>query len=439
MNGMRKSKRHVNHGLRKACGCPRRQWAKCPHPWHFNFKLRHGPSYRFSLDAYLKRHVGSKTEAVEEADKVRIAIRAGTFQRQPEIPEPATPGDNTFTQVADLFVERFTPPKARDRAAWARDAKAQFRIIAGFKLAEEHTLGEKQIGVITEDDLEAFIAAQRAKRAASTKNHYVQLLNQLFRWATKKGYLTRNPISDDSGIKREQSASRCRRVDADEESRLLAVAPLRLQRLIIAGIETGCRAGELLALQMKDVHMGRREIVVRAENTKDNQTRILPMSSRLYAVLELARLDPAGHELKPEGHPFGDGTGHRWTTYKRAWATAKLRAHGYKPQWEGGKLSKASLAALKAIDLHFHDLRHEAGSRMHEGGMPLHHVQQFLGHEDLSTTSRYLNAPLAHLKASMQKLDETRHGCNLVANETEEGNGLACNDDTTSTAKPLVN
>ena len=30
--------RHHNDGLRKICGCPRRQWAKCRHPWHFSFK-----------------------------------------------------------------------------------------------------------------------------------------------------------------------------------------------------------------------------------------------------------------------------------------------------------------------------------------------------------------------------------------------------------------
>ena len=43
--------RHQNRGLRKVCGCSRRTWAKCPHSWHFNFKPKGGPAYRFSIDA----------------------------------------------------------------------------------------------------------------------------------------------------------------------------------------------------------------------------------------------------------------------------------------------------------------------------------------------------------------------------------------------------
>jgi pimeloyl-ACP methyl ester carboxylesterase len=42
--------------------------------------------------------------------------------------------------------------------------------------------------------------------------------------------------------------------------------------------------------------------------------------------------------------------------------------------------------------LDFHDLRHEAGSRMLESGWPLHHVQRMLDHADVKQTATYLNA-----------------------------------------------
>ena len=71
--------RHRNDGLRKICACPRRQWAKCPHPWHFNFKWN-GTSYRFSLDREIGQPISSKTEARTEADRFRAAIRDGTFR-----------------------------------------------------------------------------------------------------------------------------------------------------------------------------------------------------------------------------------------------------------------------------------------------------------------------------------------------------------------------
>jgi integrase len=69
---------------------------------------------------------------------------------------------------------------------------------------------------------------------------------------------------------------------------------------------------------------------------------------------------------------------------------------------------KAWLACCEAAgisDLHFHDLRHEAGSRMLEAGWPLHHVQAVLGHADAKTTSTYLNATVQHLLDSMRRFD----------------------------------
>jgi integrase len=72
---------------------------------------------------------------------------------------------------------------------------------------------------------------------------------------------------------------------------------------------------------------------------------------------------------------------------KRAWETCVLKAHGYEPVWQKTSLAPASRAALKAIDLHFHDLRHEGASRLLEAGWPLHHVQEMLGHASLEQTS----------------------------------------------------
>ena len=50
------------------------------------------------------------------------------------------------------------------------------------------------------------------------------------------------------------------------------------------------------------------------------------------------------------------------------------------------------MGARRAIDLHLHDLRHEAGSRLLEAGWPLHEVQHMLGHANIEQTSTYLNA-----------------------------------------------
>jgi Phage integrase family len=61
-----------------------------------------------------------------------------------------------------------------------------------------------------------------------------------------------------------------------------------------------------------------------------------------------------------------------------------------------------------------HDLRHEAASRLHEKGWPLHHVKDMLSHATLDQTTTYLNVKIGGLKESMQKIDMVRSGCNPV-------------------------
>jgi integrase len=187
-----------------------------------------------------------------------------------------------------------------------------FAQVAGFGLLDGSRLGAKALGAITEDDLEAALVRLRSQgRAASTRNQYVQLLKASFRWATKKGYLTRNPISEDSALKRARIAQRNRRLAPDvldkdgklkelgEERRLLAAAGPRLQNVIIAAIETCCRRGELLSLRWRDVNLERSELTIRGEKAKDGDTRVLPISARLAAVLKMAKTDPAGEDYKP--------------------------------------------------------------------------------------------------------------------------------------------
>ena len=93
---------------------------------------------------------------------------------------------------------------------------------------------------------------------------------------------------------------------------------------------------------------------------------------------------------------------------KKAWETAVLKAHGQQPRWTKGKNSLAaeSRIAYGEIDLHSHDLRHEAGSRWLDKGMPLHHIKELLGRASISTTDTYLSAGRIHLQDSMRRLDE---------------------------------
>jgi integrase-like protein len=101
-----------------------------------------------------------------------------------------------------------------------------------------------------------------------------------------------------------------------------------------------------------------------------------------------------------------------------------LRAYGVEPTWNGGhgKLTKECRAALRTIDLHFHDLRYEAGSRWLEGGMPIHHVNELLGRANIKTTDTDLNATRtpAGVHAEVRRVPKS---CTPVAQNGQEESG----------------
>ena len=58
--------------------------------------------------------------------------------------------------------------------------------------------------------------------------------------------------------------------------------------------------------------------------------------------------------------------------------------------------------------VHWHDLRHEALSRLADDGVPVHELQLLAGHASITTTQRYMNARATSLAESMRKARESR-------------------------------
>src|SRR5579872_132142 len=61
---------------------------------------------------------------------------------------------------------------------------------------------------------------------------------------------------------------------------------------------------------------------------------------------------------------------------------------------------------LAEINLHFHDLRREAGSRLLDAGVPLSVIQAFLDHANISTSSRYLKVTQDGLDVALKQYEE---------------------------------
>jgi integrase len=388
----------------KICDC--RDPVKCRHPWWFSFKRRGARRIRKSLDVVLERHVEGKGEAIAEAQRLRIGMVDDTLPARTRqllgLPPSATPILATLTvgQLLDGYADRHLARTATaDRSAYQIGAVK--RTVIARPDGTGLPLSDWLATDVTVDALERLREARSIRDVHAhakgrnrvgglvAANRDLRVLRAAFNWAIRKKLVRESPfrIGTESSMRLSRELSRSRRLQGDEGDRLLNECGSRLRAIVEAALETGCRKGELLNLRWSQVQLGPRpELWLPADKTKTGKARRVPLSTRLQAVLAMRRHDPAGDPLPATAFVFGNAIGQRVGAIKTAWRLACERA--------------------KITDLHFHDLRREAGSRWAEAGVPLVTIQKWLGHANISQTSTYLATTMAGEHEQMRKFEE---------------------------------
>ena len=101
-------------------------------------------------------------------------------------------------------------------------------------------------------------------------------------------------------------------------------------------------------------------------------------------------------------------TGECVGSFRSAWETLLLLSHGIEPAARPRGKRRLEREALRKINLHWHDLRHEALSRLADEGVPVHELQMLAGHANITTTQRYMNARANSLAESMRQARQRR-------------------------------
>ncbi len=206
---------------------------------------------------------------------------------------------------------------------------------------------------IDEDRVRACAVAQAAKgHARETVETTGSVLDSVLRWAWKRRWLEVMPAPRDRddktirGIFREIAAARCpppvpvEAWSVTEAAALLEAAASRGNWLgdpVLFASQTGCRRGELIALEWGDVDLPRGIAVIRqsktrgqTKTTKSDQGRKIQLSPIALAMLR--RRAKSGRS----GIVFRDAKGKPWTDYGFAgyWVRARreaVQARGVRP------------------------------------------------------------------------------------------------------------
>lgn len=219
--------------------------------------------------------------------------------------------------------------------------------------------------------------------APSTVRLEMSLLSNFFNLARIEWGFTVGPNPCADVRKPKSPPGRDRRFTAREERLILRYAYNHVNKeffsIIVLALSTAMRQGEILNLQWE--HINFRTKVAHLPDTKNGSKRDVPLSTKARDAM--TRLG-----VKQNGPVF------------------KYTKHGVKSTW------RFMLQKLRIEDLHFHDMRHEAISRLFElGTLDMMEIAAISGHKSLAMLKRY-----THLRANrlVHKLEGTRNKARLA-------------------------
>jgi integrase len=279
--------------------------------------------------------------------------------------------DSSYT-VADLinrYVAEILPGKA------PRTSTQQAQQMAWWS----SQIGHRGLASLVASDIE--LAISRLAGGPATKRRYLAVFGHALSVGHKRwDWLAENPMV--KVTKPVEPKGRIRFLTTDERQRLLVACQESrnpyLYTVVIIALSTGARKMEILGLTWDRVDLARG--VAYLDTTKNGDRRSLPLAGH---ALELLRAMPRSSGLV---FPGRGGI----TRIDDGWRAAVKRA--------------------EIQDFVFHDLRHDAASRLAMSGASLAEIAALLGHRSLEVTRRYAHLSTDHLHGLASRLDATLFG-----------------------------
>lgn len=316
--------------------------------WHYAFCIR-GRRYRQAIP-----EARNKLQAERAESAAREAVFSGTYDKARA---PITFGE---------FVAEHYLPLARETTRYfSTNAGYQTRILT-------EAFGVSLLADLSHFSIEKWLRTLRGEYSGATLNHFIRRLGTILNHARAAGFLEadHDPVRLVRRI--EETPRAKRRLEVDEERRLLEAANLlgleHVGQALILLLETGMRPRELFELRREQLDLA--EGIVRPISYKigrrtggsaQPRERIVPITIRARAVFE--RLQAEALAAKRERlYPYRD--------IKKGWATV-ARAAGVAGFW-------------------LRWCRDEAASRWTEAGIDPFTVARLLGHAGPKTTMVYV-------------------------------------------------
>jgi integrase len=227
-----------------------------------------------------------------------------------------------------------------------------------------HPIALKPLSAIKTADFARYRDERLKVVSPSGLNRELSPLQHMFSVAKSEWGLpiTENPVA--ALRKPRNNPGRERRLKQGDLEKLLEAARATrrayLAPAITLAVETAMRQGEILNIRPRDFSEGLTSL--RIPITKTGKPRVIPLSKAAVGACE---------ELLKAFKPMTDE------------CLIPVTSNAFKLAW------KRTVERAQIEDLHFHDLRHEAVSRLFEQGRSMPEVAAISGHRDFRMLARY--------------------------------------------------
>jgi integrase len=234
---------------------------------------------------------------------------------------------------------------------------------------------------LARDRLAAEDIGEGKRRSASTVRHYLHALSGVLQWGCEElRWLDRNPAR--LVRKPAPPPHRVRWLEQNEREALLAACAASknpdLHLLVSIALCSAGRYSEIKGARWSAVDFAQRIIWLDGKDTKTAEPRGLPLTEEVVAMLK-ARPRP----INRDAPIFSSGS------VRSAWYVALKRA------------------GLEHRQFRFHDLRHDACTRLLRVADPLT-VARIAGHASLATTRRYAHVRVDAIVAAADRASGSR-------------------------------
>jgi len=304
-----------------------------------------------------------------------------------------------FAALADFILYM-----KHERQASPHTLKAYERDLLRFGAEREALKLNLDMEGITSEEIRAHMYGlfdQKLSRATVRRDIYA--LGSFFNWAVRWDVVRSNPVARIT-VPRRSRTREVRALNKRERAMLIAgadklaansrrvsakQAPLVVRLLL----KTGLRRAELLALTWNDLDVDRGELIVR--HGKGDKSRRVPIEDkdllgRLAAVRRARDIDKPGNNAALVAPIFVGTLSNKLSEcsfYKLFHRILKL-----------GDLLDRGITP--------HTLRHTFGTMLCAAGVPVPHVKDLLGHEDIGSTMIYVHSTPRELRLAVRKLTE---------------------------------